>query len=470
MLLLCLLAAAQDAFETGARAQTRSGVHLTVEAAQMARFARLARSGYERAFARQGTAWFPYVIEGLLDDDERIAVASARALRQLCFQHRLADPDGRNPVQPERLRSAGYRAWLYDLAARWYLGNQEVLEAAARNAPRPVRWNEIVDALKAGGGWDDPGRPEGRAYATLQSFGVAGLTPLVGYVDADDLGSARAAVKALNQLTGRQTPLPTETTREALQGDWKAWFQNQGFPVDAETRNLVGILVDVSSDADVLAQLRRLAEGTIEERATAPSALRRSLLRHEALFQRTFEGADTPELRVALGSLLDEVPDLKRRALELRADGEALRVALIRLRSRHPDPAAFGRAVERLLASLQDVWTEWRDVPHRRREIAKACALDLPGRARWGDARAAWEFFAMEVDPPLDLKEAIDKEALALDEEALKDVETVRREALRRLGEGRREDVAGYLKGQRVRFESTAAEARLAAIEELLAP
>lgn len=469
-MIFVLLVLAQDAFEPGARAQVRPAAALTIDSLQHARYARLARSGHERHFTRDPGPWIPYVLDGLLSDDERIAAASGRTLRMICLKQKVTDEEGRNPVVLDRLPGAAYRAGLYDRCLAWYLQNKnEIAAAPAGRGPR-LHWNGILADLKSGGGWDDPSCPPGRAFASLKALGMAGLAPLTGFIDDDDLRTARAAACALNKLSGRDTPLPTDSTRGALQAEWRAWFKQQGFHVDPDAHDLTDLLSDSTTAAEVDARLERLNRGDVEARLNAARELRNSRFRHEARLQQALETADAPEVRIALTALLDEIPDLKRQALELRDDAAWLRRSVDRLRSRHADAAAFGTAVERLLTSLQELWTEWRDLDHRRRVIGQACGLDLPGRARWADARAAWEAFELEVDPPGELRDRLAAELLELDEAALKDVEDVRREALTRIAAGRRTEVQGFLDAQRFRFETTAAEDRLTVLRDVLGP
>jgi hypothetical protein len=468
MIEILLAALAQDAFEPKARERIGDVPGLTLEADQRLRYERFARAGHERLFARDPRSWFPYVLQGLISDHPPIAAASLRVLRELCARHRVTDDNGDNPARLDRLNSAGYRAELYKTCVAWYLQNKDQL---AKDRPAVIRWNDLMRDLRAGGCLDDPARPEGRAFLAFKGHGLLAWPVLASFVGDDDLATSRTAVKVLNRLTGRDTPLPTEATREAQRHEWRAWLIEQGHVLPPEQPDLLPLLADTSSDEDLDALLRRLETGDIQVRDAAARELRGRLFRHEARLRRVLDTSDQPEVRVRLGPLLDEVPALKQIALDLRGDPVWLRTAIVRLRRETPDLAAFGRRVERLMVSIQDLWTEMRDIDHRRDLILKARDLDVPGRARWGDALTDWEAFEADVEPAADLHAVIQAERRKINDAAGKDVEYTRREALRIFRSAGPADANAYLEGQRVRFEGTEGYGEVLNIQKvLLAP
>src|SRR5262245_34302511 len=97
MVLLALLLA-QEIFETGAREKIREIIGPSLDASRLEVFERFARCGHERLFARDASTWFPYVLHGLLSDQERVAAASLRGLRELCARHGITNENGANPA------------------------------------------------------------------------------------------------------------------------------------------------------------------------------------------------------------------------------------------------------------------------------------------------------------------------------------------------------------------------------------
>lgn len=97
----------------------------------------------------------------------------------------------------------------------------------ARGAEDPARvnWDELMKALRPGGGFEDPGRPEGQAFARVKAMGKGAYPYLLRYLDHEELPLAVAAARVLNELTGRQQPLPTPATRAQVKADWEAWIK-----------------------------------------------------------------------------------------------------------------------------------------------------------------------------------------------------------------------------------------------------
>jgi len=462
---LLAAALAQGACEPNAREQIGGISGLTLDVQSHLRYERYVRAGHERLFARDPETWLPYVLYGLISDQEKVAAASLRILRDLCDRYGILDDERRNPVRFELLNSAAYRAGLYKRLLAW---SKERTGAFSRDNRRTRRFEGLMAALRSGGSFDEPARPEGRAFAELKALYPGCLPLLAGYVAHEDLLIARAAVAVLNRLTGRNSPPPSETTRDAQRDEWRAWLAERGHVLPPAEEDLLPLLSDDSSDEEVAAMLRRLEAADIETRVKAGLALRATHFRHEGLLRRALETADDPEARGAIATALDEIPDLKLRALQLRDDPAWLRAALGRLRRDAPDHAAFGRRVDRLRATLEGLWTELRDIEHRRDLVRKSCDLDVPGQARWADARLEWEAFREEADPLDELKDRVDAELRALDEASMKDVEEVRREALRMIETGRRAGLATYLFAQEARFTGVEAQERFGEIRNLL--
>ncbi len=78
--------------------------------------------------------------------------------------------------------------------------------------------------LRAGGGYDDPTRPEGVAFARVKAMGPAAYPRLIAYIDNEDILLGKAAVKVLNHLTGRMQPHPNEANKARVKAEWEAWL------------------------------------------------------------------------------------------------------------------------------------------------------------------------------------------------------------------------------------------------------
>lgn len=92
--------------------------------------------------------------------------------------------------------------------------------------PDRVNWNQIMEALRPGGGFDHEDRPEGVAFRRVKSFGKAAYPHLIGYITDEDGAIAIAAVVVLNVLTGRDSPLPRGVSKAKVKAEWEEWLKN----------------------------------------------------------------------------------------------------------------------------------------------------------------------------------------------------------------------------------------------------
>ncbi len=96
-----------------------------------------------------------------------------------------------------------------------------------RLPPPPFKWDRLMADLRAGGGFDDPLRPEGRAFARVKAMGGAAYPRLIGYMDNEDIMLARSAVAVMNALTRQERRYPTEANKAALKAEWETWLDGQ---------------------------------------------------------------------------------------------------------------------------------------------------------------------------------------------------------------------------------------------------
>lgn len=105
-------------------------------------------------------------------------------------------------------------------------------EAPPAKLPAPTRdagksnWDQIMTNLRPGGGFDDPGRPEGAAFKMVKDMGKSAYPHLIKYIDHEDIMIARAAVTVLGELSGKKSSLPNEATRAKIKAEWEEWAKS----------------------------------------------------------------------------------------------------------------------------------------------------------------------------------------------------------------------------------------------------
>lgn len=231
---------APAAFEPGARKYIQgSPSALGDNPEQLKEFEAMAAAGRIDEMVRDDPKWLPYVIDGMLSDDEKVARASFQAMYDICAKHRVMTESGKNPVSLEYVNSAYYRGNEFAYWLEWYQRNrQEIAErggkgGGAENArvvgedPARADWPKLMEMLRPGGGFDDPKRPEGLAFAKVKAMGPGAYPYLVRHIDDADIMIARAAVRVLNELTGQNRPLPTEATKGQARQEWEVWLKRE---------------------------------------------------------------------------------------------------------------------------------------------------------------------------------------------------------------------------------------------------
>jgi hypothetical protein len=91
--------------------------------------------------------------------------------------------------------------------------------------PSKANWEQLMQALRPGGGFEDLSRPEGVAFAKVKRMGKPAYPFLIRYIDNEDVTLGRAAVVVLGELTGNRTPLPNESTKGKIKADWETWVK-----------------------------------------------------------------------------------------------------------------------------------------------------------------------------------------------------------------------------------------------------
>ena len=87
-----------------------------------------------------------------------------------------------------------------------------------------LNWPRLMSALRSGGAFNDPERPEGIAFATIKSVGRRAWPVLVEFIDCEDAMVGRAVVTVLNELTDRKI-VYTPARKKRIKREWEKWLK-----------------------------------------------------------------------------------------------------------------------------------------------------------------------------------------------------------------------------------------------------
>jgi hypothetical protein len=195
----------------------------------------MAVAGRSADLVKDAAKWMPYIISGILSDDEKIARGSLQTISEFCSSRGLKTESGANPIKLEYFNSAYYRGTEYSAWQDWWSQPQNRVAVGSTDPkdleeirtkgedPSKIDWDEIMKALRVAGGFDDPKRPEGMAFARLKGMGDKAYPFIIKYIDNEDLALGKAAVTVLNALTNRQSPLPNEGNKGQIKTEWETW-------------------------------------------------------------------------------------------------------------------------------------------------------------------------------------------------------------------------------------------------------
>jgi hypothetical protein len=91
--------------------------------------------------------------------------------------------------------------------------------------PAKANWDDLMKALRPGGGFDDTTRPEGLAFQTVKAMGKGAYPYILRYFDHEELPMAVAAHRVLCELTGQNKPGLTLANKAQLKGEWEAYVK-----------------------------------------------------------------------------------------------------------------------------------------------------------------------------------------------------------------------------------------------------
>ena len=227
---------APPTFERGAAPQAKVDPP-SVDQDVLKEYEGLARGGKTADIVGNPGRYMPALLVSLLSDDEPLARASFQALHDLCAAKKITTESGKNPVRLDLVNSSYYRAGDFSHWTEWWekpqnkiamgVNDPKLLEEIRTKGADPAGqdWNQIMGHLRMGGAFDMMDRPEGQAFAKVKSMGAAAYPILAKYIEDQDILLAKAAVRVLNELTGRQGQLPTEATKSAVKAEWDAWIR-----------------------------------------------------------------------------------------------------------------------------------------------------------------------------------------------------------------------------------------------------
>lgn len=104
-------------------------------------------------------------------------------------------------------------------------GPAAMAEPRRAEDPSKVKWDDYMQQLRAGGGYDDPNRAEGKYFLRVKAMGKPAYPYIANYITHEEIPLGRAAVSLLNALTQRTEPLPNEPTKAKCKADWDAWIK-----------------------------------------------------------------------------------------------------------------------------------------------------------------------------------------------------------------------------------------------------
>ena len=126
----------------------------------------------------------------------------------------------------------------------------------------------------------------------------------MSFVDDDDVMLGRAAVRVLNELSGRKRPLPTSETKKTARAEWESWLRTR-------LNGLFPLMLSSQTAAEVERLLPLLSNDDPAVREQADQKLRISSLRHAARLRRALEAEPDTEARSRLAAIVTRLPELE---------------------------------------------------------------------------------------------------------------------------------------------------------------
>jgi hypothetical protein len=229
-------------FEPGAGRMVKGGMTVTADPALVKEFEGMVSGGRTADVVKEPGKWFPAMLVSFLSDNETVARGAFQAIHDMCAAKNITTDSGKNPVRLDLFNSCQWRGGEYSHWSEWWekpqnklaMGvndpklQEEIRTKGGGGDPAKADWDKLMGHLRAGGAFDAPDRPEGKAFEQVKGFGAAAYPFLAKYIDNEDPLLGKAAVKVLNLLTGRDGQMPTEANKAQVKAEWESWIAKQG--------------------------------------------------------------------------------------------------------------------------------------------------------------------------------------------------------------------------------------------------
>jgi hypothetical protein len=229
-------------FEPGAGRMVKGGMTVTADPALIKEFESLVSGGRIADIVKEPGKWFPAMLVSFLSENETVARGAFQCVHDMCAAKNITTESGKNPVRLDLFNSSTWRGGEYSHWSEWWekpqnklaMGvndpklQEEIRTKGGSGDPSKADWDKIMGHLRAGGAFDAPDRPEGKAFEQVKGFGPAAYPFLAKYIDNEDPLLGKAAVKVLNILTGRDGQMPTEANKAQVKAEWESWIAKQG--------------------------------------------------------------------------------------------------------------------------------------------------------------------------------------------------------------------------------------------------
>jgi hypothetical protein len=313
--------------------------------------------------------------------------------------------------------------------------------------PARAQWDGIMQALRSGGGFDDPKRPEGFAFQKVKNMGPGAYPYLIQYIDHEDIFLARAAVAALNELTNQKRPLPHEQNKAALKAEWEAWCGGRSGVPDPDA---LALLLDETRADAVPGLVEQLGDDDADLRDQAAAALRTAALRHEAALREAAERSTDAETRARLSDILGALDAARPAVRRIRNDPDGLLPAL--KEAKPPLREKLERLHRALVAARPPLPAEFEA---RRRAIHERHSIGR-GQAQYSNAIRDWQGYLEGKEVPDDARLKAELSIAHLNQMVRAELDRLSKRAERMAADdNNKAGAVESLKKERARFERT---------------
>lgn len=203
------------------------------EAGLKVEFDALLSAGKVSEILERDYVWLTYAIDGMLSDNGAVVEGSLLVLHQILKKRGLPldQTDLVSTPDVKVFGSAEIRAAEYSYWAQWWFtksARDAVVEWQDSSSPERINdWEEVLRVFGDGKGLKDPTSPASRLLRTIKVTGEKACPILIRFIDDDDLKQGAAALRILEDVSGRKAEELTEKNKAQLRKDWEAWLKTQ---------------------------------------------------------------------------------------------------------------------------------------------------------------------------------------------------------------------------------------------------